>query len=944
MKRLILAAALVPGVLLAQIQSGPAMRKAGNHTFTFTGGEGSSVQTIYSTNFGTTTTIPAEWQRTGGWAGSTSNASSGYSGASGGTNVNGSNDGSSSSTLTVSGISTTGFTDITVLWGARRSASFTNAVTLQWSTDGSNWNAVSYTQVPNNTTWALVNGGTEIALPSGAAGASNLRLRLSFTQAGNTGAYRVDDFIVRGLSSGGSGSVSWSVDRLTRPELSKTGSFSRASGVMTASGTQASFNLTYVSGNETKYEIFATPSGGSASSTIVQVFPADTRVSFMHESSGNPRVPVYIVVPDSLNPQTTRAVSIHHGVNRDGDAYCDYWKPWAIANNTIAFAPTFDDTDWPGSSAYHQGNVLNGSSLRAESQWSFTVARRIMEKILGEFGLAATQVDAWGHSAGGQFVHRMAFFQGGAPVRLWMANNPGYWTLADLNVAWPHGLQHAAFSFTAADVTAWTNRSVIVYRGMSDVHRDSNVDTAANSELQGRFRFARADTAMSRVRAHNSGTAWRINDVPHVGHDGELMSERGGEFLIANSGSGTLRTLGVSVSGKGAVYFPWEQSFAHGGVVTLEPTPEEGYVFAQWSGDLSGTSNPGVLPMDGSKAVTANFSTTSRRVIYWTGFDRLSTFPSNWTASSGWTLSTSNSSSGYGGPSPLTGASSFRNAVVNRQGSSTQNLTLANLNTVGYSNLRVTWGARRSPSFVGQVTLQWSANGSTWNTISPWTDSANDNIWRRVPDIALPVGATGLSNLRLRWSWTQSGTTSATYRIDDIVLTGENATARTTVLNESFGTGSSLPANWTTSGTGWAVENQSGSSGYEGSSGGSNLRASNSGGTTAATVTRASVATTGYRHVSVSWGASRSAAFHNPVQFQWSIDGTNWYDVPYQEIANVGTWDRVNRRVEVELPISAWNVSNLQLRWSFTRANNAGTYRIDDVRVYGVAAAGSAGE
>ena len=44
---------------------------------------------------------------------------------------------------------------------------------------------------------------------------------------------------------------------------------------------------------------------------------------------------------------------------------------------------------------------------------------------------------------------------------------------------------------------------------------------------------------------------------------------------------------------------------------TITATPNDGYSFASWSGDLTGSTNPATLTMDGDKNVTANFVTLS---------------------------------------------------------------------------------------------------------------------------------------------------------------------------------------------------------------------------------------------------------------------------------------------------------------------------------------------
>ncbi|HEY0041103.1 MAG TPA: hypothetical protein VGB71_10595, partial [Flavisolibacter sp.] len=161
---------------------------------------------IYTTNFGTTTSFPAGWTASSAdWTNKTDVVSSGYTGASGGSNPQFLNNNITASTLTYSNsLSTIGYQNITLLWGARRTGTATITVTLSWSADGSTWNNVGFTNVANDAVWNLVNGGTRIALPAGAAGIANLRLRLSATASasGANTSYRIDDFTVQGSCAG----------------------------------------------------------------------------------------------------------------------------------------------------------------------------------------------------------------------------------------------------------------------------------------------------------------------------------------------------------------------------------------------------------------------------------------------------------------------------------------------------------------------------------------------------------------------------------------------------------------------------------------------------------------------------------------------------------------------------------------------------------------------
>jgi len=49
-------------------------------------------------------------------------------------------------------------------------------------------------------------------------------------------------------------------------------------------------------------------------------------------------------------------------------------------------------------------------------------------------------------------------------------------------------------------------------------------------------------------------------------------------------------------------------TYSHGTSVTLTATPNVGYSFAGWSGDLSGSTNPATITMDGNKTITATFT------------------------------------------------------------------------------------------------------------------------------------------------------------------------------------------------------------------------------------------------------------------------------------------------------------------------------------------------
>ena len=70
-------------------------------------------------------------------------------------------------------------------------------------------------------------------------------------------------------------------------------------------------------------------------------------------------------------------------------------------------------------------------------------------------------------------------------------------------------------------------------------------------------------------------------------------------------------TLSITAENGTVAIDPVEDTYQEGTVVTLTATPDEGYEFSGWSGDLSGTDNPVSITMDGDKDITALFTIPS---------------------------------------------------------------------------------------------------------------------------------------------------------------------------------------------------------------------------------------------------------------------------------------------------------------------------------------------
>ena len=290
-----------------------------------------------------------------------------------------------------------------------------------------------------------------------------------------------------------------------------------------AKGEKAKFDLPKIKDKETIYHIIAN-GNDSKQEYSVRVFEADKISSFLYKTEDNPAVRTFISVPKTLS-ENTRVLLVMHGLSRNADEYIASWEKWAAKNDYIVIAPLFDNENWNGARKYNLGNILTSKNLKVrQSKWSFQIVEDLHKTVKNGFGLKKDYFDIFGHSAGGQFVHRFMFFMPQAKVRVAIAANPGWYTLPDLDTDFPYGLKNEKFSYTKDDLTNWTKRNVFLLRGTDDILRTENLTKTPEADAQGKNRFERAAFMFDKIKAINPNTNWRLIEVPKVDHDQKRMA------------------------------------------------------------------------------------------------------------------------------------------------------------------------------------------------------------------------------------------------------------------------------------------------------------------------------------------------------------------------------------------------------------------------------------
>jgi hypothetical protein len=222
-------------------------------------------------------------------------------------------------------------------------------------------------------------------------------------------------------------------------------------------------------------------------------------------------------------------VFIHHGVARNGPDYRDYWLPHVDAGAILAIAVEFPEASFPEYLWYNFGNLrAKDGTPNPRERWTFGIDARLFAA-LGAQGIATTRrYGLFGHSAGGQYVHRMLSFGYREHVGVAVSANAGTYAMPDLSTDWPWGL--GATGLTPDDLRALLDFPLTIMAGTADIKTTGRFFPGGKKSMkQGPHRHARAHAylATGQKAAETQGVPlrWRVIDVPDVGHDGRRMSD-----------------------------------------------------------------------------------------------------------------------------------------------------------------------------------------------------------------------------------------------------------------------------------------------------------------------------------------------------------------------------------------------------------------------------------
>ncbi len=213
-------------------------------------------------------------------------------------------------------------------------------------------------------------------------------------------------------------------------------------------------------------------------------------------------ITVYYYIPSTGNIETMPVLFSMHGAERDGTIQRNAWKYLAEANGIVVIAPQYAK-GYYSENEYQFGGVFTNTSFTTanpKEKWTYQTIEALFDYFKKETDNKAESYSMFGHSAGGQFVHRFLLAIPDARVDKAVAANPGGWTFPYLDgivgtdnkiYGWPNAVLGSPMS-DESHLKKYFSKKLYIQLGQLDTdENDVSLPRDAPAKAQGRHRLDR---------------------------------------------------------------------------------------------------------------------------------------------------------------------------------------------------------------------------------------------------------------------------------------------------------------------------------------------------------------------------------------------------------------------------------------------------------------------
>jgi poly(3-hydroxybutyrate) depolymerase len=237
-------------------------------------------------------------------------------------------------------------------------------------------------------------------------------------------------------------------------------------------------------------------------------------------------IPITVYTYRPKNCADPALLFVFHGLSRNAPSYRNSARKLADQRCMIVFAPLFDKERFP-SWRYQRGGLVHYQKLLPREQWAVSIVSDLVAWARLQEGKPKAPYYLFGHSAGAQYLSRVAAFNPPLDASQIVIANPSTYVLPTTKEPVPYGMGGV---FDPAEgerqLRAYLELPITIYLGEDDTG-DEDLSQTSSAMKQGDNRLERGqfafDLAKSVAQAKGWDLRWRLVTAPGVGHTARGM-------------------------------------------------------------------------------------------------------------------------------------------------------------------------------------------------------------------------------------------------------------------------------------------------------------------------------------------------------------------------------------------------------------------------------------
>lgn len=216
---------------------------------------------------------------------------------------------------------------------------------------------------------------------------------------------------------------------------------------------------------------------------------------------------------------------VFHGNGRGAQSYLESARDVADRACFVIYAPLFDEDRFPNWS-YHRGGLVHDGRALPEEGWTSGIVDDLVEWARQQEGRPNARSFLFGHSAGGQFLSRVAAYDLPQSVERIVLANPSTYVLPTEEEDIPYGFGGLPSAKAEAWMRAYLAAPITIYLGSEDTGSE-DLTMTEQAIRQGENRLDRGkrtfEAAQREAAEHGWPFNWKLVLADKVGHSGRGM-------------------------------------------------------------------------------------------------------------------------------------------------------------------------------------------------------------------------------------------------------------------------------------------------------------------------------------------------------------------------------------------------------------------------------------